>query len=254
MPGFTINTDDIKRLPKEVVDKWSASGFDLPIEEIAKDLDDAYDFDELTDLESEFIFQQIPEASPSFMNKISAIIAINVNPSEYFTDLIGFANVVCVCNDTPMPDINVGTIPSRYIERTLDVINKITPPDMEMDDAYFCSNIQNYIFQCYILDSLYVLPLQLRRTYGESFLVTSGLPVETQTMVRKNYEILDNIDTVLENDIDNVKAKLKDEPGADSSTVGLLEGLGELGLDGFMLEQINQYISNQMYTKFYIEV
>lgn len=166
----------------KVIEGWKAKDFLLPIEQVSKDLFTVYTYEELQDLEFEYLASQVAKVlgfsesdkyvkvlDDNFFPKLDCILALLKNPYELLDDVIAFVNTILVCNDAPICGEDIVLVPTHFIERGLYAINKILPKDMELHDVYWSSNIQHYIFTCFSADSCYMLPKMIQHLEDDMF-------------------------------------------------------------------------------------
>ena len=255
MGGFVISGDKFPEVTPEIVEKWKLGNYHFTIEEIADDLRTVFTEEQLRDLEPNYIGFSIAKRYPSetipaeFLNKTAAIIAINVNPYEYTSDLIAFANMTTVCNDVSLMDINVNIVPSRYISRTLSAVQKITPKNYDFDSVFFHNDIQNYIFQCYYRDSFYLLDDRLVESYNMPFLNNSELPPAATKTILDLRPLTGDVKKFID---ENTNSKLFEEEDQKKAIEDMLDGLlAEDNISGFIKEQLRKFAMNYMYDKYY---
>lgn len=254
---------------ESIIKKWSNTTFILPIEEISQDLLSVYGYDDLIDIEFEYIVEQIAkelnttEKSTSYLNeildrnlfpKIDCILAILKNPYELTNDLTAFVNTVLVCNDMPICEEELIMMPTHYIERGLYAINKLLPKDMDLRDIYWNSNIQHYIFICYDQDSLYMLPKMI--DYMEEDLFNAMLKSDqVRSTIRKNNfklrGIIHEIVNEINSEADNVRISIQEDNQNNivESFMVIIEDNSDISeSDRFV---IKKYLQSYIYKKFY---
>ena len=166
----------------EVINGWKIRDFLLPIEDIARDLYTVYSYDEIQDLEFEYLASKVAKVlgfdgsdkyikvlDNSFFPKLDCILAVAKNPYELLDDVIAFVNAVLVCNDAPICGEDIVEVSPHFIERGLYALNKILPSDMDLHDVFWSANIQRYIFTCYGNDSFYMLPRMIQHMEDDMF-------------------------------------------------------------------------------------
>lgn len=246
----------------------------LPIEELAELLKKHYTFEELLEIEPEFIMQAIlkydknlnEDSLPPFLfEKLSALVAILNQPFLITQSLEAFYNTILVCNNLPSGETDnsdIKVLPSCYIPRTLLAINTILPDDMDLTSMSLHPNIKNYIFDCYyhedailldpILADLQELYLYSKFNKAKRELYSSLL----QTHKKKFEEIFKLIlstikDIAPENvDLDDYTYQTFISEFKDLDILDIKTRLFKLGFNGKLTEILSDKIlSNPFYTR-----
>jgi hypothetical protein len=159
-----------------------------PIEKICGILYKEYSYDEMCELEAEFILQHIfkyhPEIDPKgadtkFIEKLYAIPAILSKPMLVTESLLAFYNTVMVCNDVPSgvtEEEDITDVPARFIHRTFLAVDAMLPEDMDFNDMYLYPNIKRWIFEMHKKDDEIILPPVLDNLQEEYLGSTYSVP------------------------------------------------------------------------------
>lgn len=155
----------VSNLTDEVCDALAKDikedNYKLTIEGIHHILSKQYNYNQLRELEAEFVLENILKRHPDineddidtlFIEKLYAIPAILNMPHLILQSLLAFFNTCLVCNDMPsgvedLEDIHM--LSPRDFHRMFLAVDTMLPDDMFFDEMYIYPNVKRYMYACH---------------------------------------------------------------------------------------------------------
>ncbi len=254
-----------KDFTPELIKQWKDKNFEVDLVTLHKDLLSVITEEELPHLEPEYVESEIYRQGidvviPAiFLNKISALVALNTNIGAYTSSPFMFMNTVAVANDLSAPFYSVQKFSPHQISRTLSVIEEVTPNAMNVTGLTFSDTVLDYIFECYYFSDHYILDKRLQE-YTTEFLEESKL----QETIVKTFKIVADHLSDLEYFIENIKitsSNVKEllAPESENNKItslvtAALEKMSKSEAPELVRVNLVNYVIYSLYDKFYDEI
>jgi hypothetical protein len=189
--AINITDKSLPPIPADMLAGWEESHYNVSVEDLITDLYKVYTYNELMQLEVEYVTQNLVDVPSLFVDKLHCITALINTPEGFMKDVAGFINVVSVCNDEHAPLDKIVYHKPGYIMRAIDAVNKIWPDDLDINENNILRpDVENYVVECYLKEYRFIMEKPLDYLQPVIF---RHFPSESRDEMKKNMDTVNSI-------------------------------------------------------------